>query len=96
MAHGVVHNFKGANQAQYEASIAAVHPADGTLPDGQLFHAAGASKDGWTIIAIHESQASWENFRDSILMPRLQHGIDGGFTSAPEEIEFEVVNEVRA
>jgi hypothetical protein len=96
MTYGVVHHFKGANQAQYEASIAAVHPADGRLPDGQLFHAAGASEDGWTIVAIHESRASWENFRDSILMPRLQRGIEGGFTSPPEGREFEIVNEVRA
>jgi hypothetical protein len=96
MTYGVVHHFKGANQAQYEASIAAVHPADGSLPDGQLFHAAGASEDGWTIVAIHESRASWENFRDSILMPRLQRGIEGGFTSPPEGREFEIVNEVRA
>jgi hypothetical protein len=96
MAYGVVHHFKGANQVQDEASIAAVHPAGGGLPDGQVFHAAGASEDGWTIMAIHESRASWENFRDSILMPRLQQGIEGGFTSPPEAREFEIVNEVRA
>jgi hypothetical protein len=96
MTYGVVHHFKGGTKEQYEASIAAVHPADGSLPAGQLFHAAGASADGWTIIAVHDSQASWEDFRDSILMPRMQQGIDGGFTSAPEETAFEIVNEVRA
>jgi hypothetical protein len=96
MAYGVVHQFKGATKEQYEASIAAVHPADGSLPAGQLFHAAGASKDGWTIMAIHESQASWETFRDTILMPRMQAGIEGGFASPPEETGFEIVNEVRA
>jgi len=26
MAYGIVHYFPGGNQAQYEASIAAVHP----------------------------------------------------------------------
>jgi hypothetical protein len=96
MAYGVVHQVKGGTKEQYEASIAAVHPADGSLPTGQLFHAAGPSADGWTIIAIHDSQASWETFRDSILMPRMQEGIDGGFTSPPEESGFEVANEVRA
>jgi hypothetical protein len=96
MAYGVVHQFKGGTKEQYDASIAAVHPADGSLPAGQLFHAAGPSADGWTIIAIHDSQASWETFRDSILMPRMQEGIDGGFTSPPEESGFEVANEVRA
>ena len=29
-------------------------------------------------------------------MPRMQEGIEGGFTSPPEETVFEVVNEVRA
>jgi hypothetical protein len=96
MAYGVVHHFKGGTKEQYEASIAAVHPADGSLPAGQLYHAAGASQDGWTIVAVHDSQASWETFRNSILMPRMQKGIDGGFTAPPEETVFEIVNEVRA
>ena len=96
MAYGVVHQFKGGTKEQYEASIAAVHPADGSLPAGQVFHAAGPSADGWTIVAIHDSQASWESFRDSILIPRMEQGIDGGFAEPPQETVFEVVNEVRA
>jgi hypothetical protein len=64
-----VHFFAGGTQDQYEASIAAVHPGEGRLPDGQTFHAAGASAGGWTILAVHESKASWELFRDSILLP---------------------------
>lgn len=58
MAYGVVHRFKGGTKEQYEASIAAVHPADGSLPAGQLYHAAGASQDGWIITAVHDSQTS--------------------------------------
>jgi len=84
MAYGVVHFFPGGTREQYEASIAAVHPADG-LPAGQVFHAAGSSPGGWTIMAVHDSKESWEHFRDSILMPRMQEGIDGGFTSPPQE-----------
>ena len=34
---------------------------------------------------MHESQASWEKFRDEILMPRMQAGIEGGLPSPPEE-----------
>jgi hypothetical protein len=96
MAYGVVHKFSGGTKEQYQASIAAVHPADGSLPRGQLYHVAGPSADGWTIVAVHDSQASWETFRDSILMPRMQQGIDGGFAAPPETTEFEIVNEVRA
>jgi len=71
-------------------SIAAVHPTPDTLPDGQIFHFAGPSGDGWTITAVHESQDSWERFRDDILMPRMQQRIEGGFATPPEESTFEV------
>jgi hypothetical protein len=70
-----------------------VHPRDGSLPEGQVFHAAGPSDDGWVIVAIHESRESWENFRDGILMPRLQAGVEGGFQVPPQETAFEVRNE---
>ncbi|MGO4192254.1 hypothetical protein AB4Y67_11360 [Arthrobacter sp. YAF17] len=83
--YGVVHFFAGATKDQYEASIAAVHPGEGLLPEGQIFHAAGASAGGWTIMAVHESKESWEKFRDGILLPRMQQGIEGGFSSPPEE-----------
>jgi hypothetical protein len=95
MSYGVVHQFKGGTKDQYEASIAAVHPADGSLPLGQMFHAAGPSADGWTVVAVHDTKESWETFRDSILMPRMQQGIPGGFTEPQQEAVFEVVNEVR-
>lgn len=95
MAYGVVHHFAGGTEEQYKASIAAVHPADGSLPAGQLYHAAGGDEGGWNIIAVHDSQASWEAFRDSILIPRMQQGIEGGFTAPPQERVFEVVNEAR-
>ncbi len=39
--YGVVHFFPGGTKEQYEASLAAVHPGEGRLPDGQIFHAAG-------------------------------------------------------
>ena len=95
MTYGIVHQFKGGTKEQYEASIAAVHPADGSLPPGQLFHAAGPSADGWTIVAIHDTQESWETFRDTVLVPSMAAGIEGGFTGPPEETGFEVANEVR-
>jgi hypothetical protein len=90
MPYGIVHYFPGGTKEQYEASIAAVHPGDGSLPDGQIFHAAGPSAGGWTIMAVHDSQGSWERFRDDILFPRMQQGIEGGFSTPPEETEIEV------
>ena len=93
MAYGIVHHFPGGTEEQYEASIAAVHPSRDTLPDGQIFHAAGPSAGGWTITAVHESKESWEQFRDNILMPKMKAGIEGGFPTPPEETAFEVYNQ---
>jgi hypothetical protein len=92
MAYGIVHHFAGGTEEQYEASIRAMHPSRDSLPDGQIFHAAGPSEGGWTIIAVHESRESWEQFRDDILMPRMQQGIEGGFTSPPTETAFDAYN----
>ena len=93
MAYAVVHEFAGGTEAQYRASIAAVHPSDGSLPNGQLFHAAGPSADGWLIVAVHESRESWERFRDGILGPQLARGIEGGFTTLPHERTFEILHQ---
>jgi hypothetical protein len=92
MAYAIVHYFPGGTKEQYEASIAAVHPSRDKLPKGQLYHAAGPSPGGWTILAVHESKQSWEQFRDNILMPRMKQGIKGGFTTPPQETAFEVHN----
>jgi hypothetical protein len=90
MAFGIVHHFPGGTKEQYEASIAVVHPSADELPDGQIFHAAGPSDGGWTILAVHDSKESWESFRDYILMPRMQAGIEGGFAAPPQETQIDV------
>ncbi|MFJ6416201.1 hypothetical protein [Paeniglutamicibacter sp. NPDC091659] len=88
--YGVVHFFPGGTKEQYDVSVAAVHPADGSLPEGQIFHAGGASAGGWTIMAVHDSKESWEKFRDDTLLPRLKEGIEGGFTTPPEETTIDL------
>ena len=93
MAYGIVHFFAGGTKEQYEASIAAVHPGRSILPEGQIYHAAGPSAGGWTIVAIHESKENWEKFRDNVLAPRLQQGVPGGFSGPPQEQAFEVYNQ---
>jgi len=93
MAYGIIHQFAGGTEDQYRASLAAVHPSDGSPPEGQIFHVGGPSDDGWVIVAIHESKESWENFRDNTLMPRLQAGVEGGFQGPPQETAFEVSNQ---
>ena len=92
MAYGIVHFFAGGTKEQYEASLAAHHHDRTTLPKGQVYHAAGPSAGGWTIIAIHDSKASWERFRDDILMPQFKQGVKGVFGTLPQEQAFEVYN----
>jgi hypothetical protein len=96
MAYGVVHTFPGGTKEQYEASLSAVHPSNGGLPDGQVFHAAGPSAEGWTIVAVHATEESWERFRDEILLPRMAAGIEGGFATPPHETTFAVENQASA
>lgn len=92
MAYGVVHFFPGGTKEQYEASLAAVHPDRSTLPAGQIYHAAGPSNGGWTVVAVHDSKESWERFRDHVLLPRLKEGVPGGFATPPQEQTFEAYN----
>ena len=67
---GITHKFKGGTKQQYDASIAVVHLPDG-LPEGQIHHFAGETPDGWIVVAIHDSNESWERFRNETLAPRL-------------------------
>ena len=90
MAYGLVHFFPGGTQEQYVATVTAVHGDLKSLPAGQIYHAAGASEGGWTILAVHDSQESWEKFRDGTLLPKMQAGIDGGFATPPEETVIEL------
>ena len=92
MTYTIVHHFPGGTKAQYEASIAAVHPSMKKLPKGQIFHVAGPYAGGWSIVAVHKSKKSWERFRDEVLMPQMKAGIPGGFTTPPQEMAFEVDN----
>ena len=92
MAYGIIHFFPGGTEEQYRAALAAVHPADGSLPGGQIFHAAGASEGGWTVMAVHESRESWESFRDNVLGPAMGRGIEGGLVGPPEERTVDIRN----
>jgi hypothetical protein len=87
MAYGVVHVFPGGTKEQYEAVVAVVHPSE--RPKGEILHTAGASEDGWTVVAVYDSIGDWEAFRDGTLLPALQAGVAGGFTSPPQESGFE-------
>ena len=41
-------------------------------------------------MAVHDSKASWEQFRDNTLLPKMQAGIEGGFENPPVQTEIDV------
>ena len=90
MAYGILHQFPGGTREQYETSLAAVHVTVDKLPEGQIFHVAGPSAGGWTVMVVYDTRESWERFRDGVLMPKLKQGVAGGFTTPPQETTFEV------
>jgi len=68
-----------------------VHPHGGaSLPAGQLYHAAGASPGGWTVVAIHDSKETWLKFLEGVLLPTFRAQIKGGFETEPQATYFEV------
>jgi hypothetical protein len=85
----IVHHFPRGTKAQYKKTLAAVHPGRTKLPKGQIYHAAGKSAGGWTIVAVHDSKASWQRFREKVLLPTLKKGVKGGFKSRPQEIAID-------
>ena len=90
MSYAIVHFFPGGTKEQYEATVAAVHPGKDALPEGQRFHFAGPADGGWIVVATFDSKRNWESFRDGVLMPKMQQGVEGGFTAPPEEQGFEI------
>lgn len=97
MARYVITNyFKDGTKAQYDATLAAVHPDGGKdLPPGQSYHFAGETGDGFMVVAVWESKAEWEKFRDETLVPTLT-STDGVLPGPPTETHFEVHNEMHA
>ncbi len=88
MAHGVVHQFPGGTEEQYRASVAAVHPSDGSLPEGQGIHIA--TGDGWLIVAVHESRRAGSGSATERSCHACKRAATGGLEGPPDETAFEV------
>ena len=91
---GIVHRYASGTKQQYDNTVAVVHPDGGkSLPQGQTYHAAGPTDDGgWVVVAMWESQAAFEKFRDDILAPALGRLTDG-LPGPPEATLFDVAVE---
>ena len=95
--HGEVRSYAplhGRHEGAVRRQVKVVHPNDGKgLPAGQVHHAAGPTADGFLVVAIWDSPASWERFRDDQLLPALR-SLPNDLPGPPTETTFEVHNEV--
>jgi hypothetical protein len=89
MAYLLTHFWPGGTEAQYRATVAAVHPAGG-LPDGQIYHAAGPTEGGFLIMTVWDTKEASDRFISGTLMPAMP--VEGGFAGAPDAREAEAVN----
>ena len=89
MTYLMTHFWPNGTEAQYRATVAKIHPADG-LPAGQVHHVAGPTDGGFLIAVLWDSKANADAFMSGTLMPAMP--IEGGFAGAPEERTAEVVS----
>ena len=89
MAFLLTHFWPSGTEAQYRATLAAVHPAD-RLPEGQIYHAAGPTDGGFLVTAVWDTKEHNDRFVSGTLMPAMP--VEGGFAGAPQERGAGVVN----
>ena len=88
MAIGVLFDYPGVTQAQYDAVLKKLKPAGSfsKLADwpvkGCLMHVAGPTKTGWRVVDVWESETDFTKF-GSVLMPHLKAA---GFPETPPQI----------
>jgi hypothetical protein len=93
MSFLITHFWQGGTQEQYDAIIARAHPADGSLPPGQLHHFAGPTEGGFLVVALWETREQNDAFQQQ-LFPVVQSMENP--PGPPEERTAEVTNQVSA
>ena len=93
MSYLITHFFEDGTQEQYDAIIAKAHPADGSLPPGQLHHFAGPTEGGFLVVALWETKEQNDTFQQELfpIIGTLQNP-----PSPPQERTAEVTNQVSA
>lgn len=89
MTYLMTHFWPGGTEQQYRAMLAVVHPV-GSLPEGQIYHAAGPTEGGILIAVVWESKEHADRFLRETLMPSMP--VEGGFAGQPEERTAEIIN----
>ena len=84
MAIVVTNNIPGGDQDLYDRVTEKLGISN-ELPDGCQVHVAGPVAEGWRVITVWDSQESFEQFRDSQLIPAIQEvGGDEAPTPQPD------------
>jgi hypothetical protein len=81
MAHIISHFWPGATEEQYWKESEVVHPG-GKLPQGNLYFAAGQADGGVLVVSIWDSEESYLNFANQVLLPEID--APGGFEGRPD------------
>ncbi len=93
MSFLITHFFEGGTQAQYDAIVAKAHPADGSLPPGQLHHFAGPTDGGFLVVVLWETKEQNDAFQQT-LFPII--GAIENPPAPPQERSAEVTNQASA
>jgi hypothetical protein len=86
MALGAIFEVAGMTQAQYEQVKDRAAPGNQPAA-GLIFHAAGPSETGWTVLEVWESREALDRLFREAVGPALQ---EIGLSAQPQF--FEVVN----
>jgi|SRR5437870_2229765 len=84
MAIGMLLDVPGGTQELYdrinETMFGTSDPPPSDMPDGLIFHTAGATADGWRIFDVWESRDHFDRFFEGRVVPALQQvaGSSGG------------------
>jgi hypothetical protein len=87
MTYMITHFWPEGTEAQYNATVAVVHPPLG-LPDGQTYHVAGPTEGGFLITAVWDSKEQC----DAFVQEKLSEPVEGGLEGHPDERAAEVTN----
>jgi len=91
MAVCLVIDVPGGRLDQYDAVMRKLGESGGTLGEGQTFHAAGPSDDGFTVIDVWNSREDFDRF----IQGRLGEAIQEAGVPQPQIREIPVHNEAR-
>lgn len=91
MAVCLVIDIPSGQLEQYDAVMEKLNEGGGVLGEGQTFHAAGPTENGFTVIDVWNSREDFDRF----IQGRLGEAIQAAGVPEPQIREIPLRNEVR-